>query len=135
MLRRRPELIGSAVEEILRFESPVQLGNRKLAADAGIGGERLAKGTYVWLAIGAANRDPEVFEDPDSFDITRKPNRHLAFGAGIHVCAGMSLGRMEATVALDGLVRRFAEIERVAEARHHMRARFRGFTSYPVRAA
>ena len=135
MLRRRPELIGSAVEEILRFESPVQLGNRKLTANAEIGSERLAEGTYVWLAIGAANRDPDIFGDPDSLDITRKPNRHLAFGGGIHVCAGMSLGRMEASVALDAFIQRFAEIERAAEARHHMRARFRGFTSYPVRAA
>ncbi len=133
-LRDEPDLVGSAVEEILRFESAVQLGNRKLTADAEVGGERLAAGTYVWLSIGAANRDPEVFADPDAFDIARRPNRHLAFATGIHACAGMSLGRMEAAIALGGFVRKFSRIERDGEALHHMRARFRGFVSYPVRA-
>lgn len=133
-LRRDPGLVPSAVEEALRFESAVQLGNRRAAEDTELGGEAVAAGTYVWLSIGAANRDPEVFPDPDAFDVARRPNRHLAFAAGIHACAGMSLGRMEAAAALGGLVARFASIERDGEARRHARARFRGFISYPVRA-
>lgn len=132
-LRRDPALVPSAVEEALRFESAVQLGNRRAAEDTEIGGEAVAAGTYVWLSIGAANRDPEVFADPDAFDVARRPNRHLAFATGIHACAGMSLGRMEAATALGGFVRRFAGVERDGEARRHMRARFRGFVSYPVR--
>lgn len=133
-LRADPELVGSAIEETLRFETSVQLGNRKLTADAEVAGISMKKGDYVWLSIGAANRDPEVFAAPDRFDIGRKPNRHLAFGGGIHACAGMSLGRMEARIALGGFVRRFAKIERAGEALHHARARFRGFVSYPVTA-
>ena len=132
-LRAEPELIASTVEEVLRLESSVQLGNRKLTADAEVGGTAMKKGDYVWLSIGAANRDPAVFADPDRMDIGRNPNRHLAFGGGIHACAGMSLGRMEAKVAIDGFVRRFAKIEKAGDARHHPRARFRGFVSYPVR--
>lgn len=131
-LRAEPELITPAIEEVLRLESSVQLGNRKLTADANVGGTDLKQGDYVWLSIGAANRDPDVFENPDVMDIARSPNRHLAFGAGIHACAGMSLGRMEARVALNGFVQRFSKIEQAGEALHHARARFRGFVSYPV---
>ncbi len=134
-LRDEPDLIGTAVEEILRFESPVQLGNRKLTADAEVNGVTIKKESYVWMSIGAANRDPEIFPDPDRLDVSRKPNRHLAFGSGIHACAGMSLGRMEARIALGAFVRRFARIEKAGEALRHPRARFRGFVRYPVRAA
>lgn len=131
-LRADPGLIVSAIEEVLRFESPVQLNNRKLTADAEIGGVQMKKDDYVWLCIGAANRDPEVFPDPDGMDIGRERNRHLAFGSGIHACAGMSLGRMEARIALNGFIRRFPEIEPSGTAMHHPRARFRGFVDYPV---
>ena len=134
-LRDEPDLIGTAIEEILRFESPVQLGNRKLTADAEMNGVTIGKESYVWMSIGAANRDPEVFPDPDRLDVSRKPNRHLAFGSGIHACAGMSLGRMEARIALDAFVRRFSRIEKAGEALRHPRARFRGFVRYPVRAS
>lgn len=131
-LRDDPELTGSAVEEFLRFESSVQLGNRKLTEDAEIGGVPLPKGSYVWLSIGAANRDPEVFADPDRLDVGREGNRHLAFGSGIHACAGMSLGRMEARVAVRRFIERFPRFERAGEAPRHPRARFRGFIRYPV---
>lgn len=131
-LRAEPDLAGSAVEEVLRFESSVQLNNRKLVTDSEIGGVAVKKGDYVWLAIGAANRDPETFAEPDRLDIGRSPNRHLAFGAGIHACAGMSLGRMEAKIGLGEFVKRFSRIERAAETLHHPRARFRGFVNYPV---
>lgn len=131
-LRADPDLIVSAIEELLRFESSVQLNNRKLTADAEIGGVAMQKDDYVWLCIGAANRDPEVFLEPDTIDIGRERNRHLAFGAGIHACAGMSLGRMEARIALNGFVQRFGTIEPSGTALHHPRARFRGFVQYPV---
>jgi cytochrome P450 len=86
----------------------------------------------VHLCIGAANRDPTQFPDPERLDIRRAPNRHLAFGLGIHACAGMSLARMEARVAIGKLVGRFATIERAGEPVRGGRARFRGFLHLPV---
>ena len=90
-------------------------------------------GTYVHIGIGASNRDPAQFPEPDRLDVRRRPNRHLAFGAGIHACAGMWLARMEGQVAIGRLVRRFATIERDGAVVRGGRARFRGFLSYPVR--
>ena len=134
-LRANPELIETAVEEFLRAESSNQLGNRRAARDTVLGGLAMPQGTYVHIGIGAANRDPAHFPEPDRLDIRRHPNRHLAFGTGIHVCAGMSLARMEAQVAIGRLVRRFATIERAGEFVRGGRARFRGFLQYPVRLA
>ena len=90
-----PALIKSCVEEGLRFESSNQLGNRRLPRDLEIGGERLAAGTYIHIGIGAANRDPAQFPEPDRFDAGREPNRHFAFGSGVHMCLGAVLARME----------------------------------------
>ena len=134
-LRENPECIETAVEEFLRVESSNQLGNRRAAADTVLGGVAMARGGYVHIGIGAANRDPAQFPDPDRLDIRRQPNRHLAFGTGIHVCAGMSLARMEARVAIGALVRRFASIERAGELVRGGRARFRGFLRYPLRVS
>ncbi len=132
-LRAHPELIDSAVEEFLRMESSNQLGNRRAAKDTVLAGVAMPVGTYVHIGIGAANRDERQFPDPDRLDIRRDPNRHLAFGTGIHACAGMSLARMEAQVAIGALVRRFATIERAGEFVRGGRARFRGFLRYPLR--
>jgi cytochrome P450 len=132
-LRADPACIETAVEEFLRLESSNQLGNRRAAKDTTLAGVAMPRGTYVHIGIGAANRDPHQFPDPDRLDIRRHPNRHLAFGLGIHACAGMSLARMEAQVAISGLLRRFATIERAGEHRRGGRARFRGFLSYPLR--
>jgi cytochrome P450 len=132
-LRAHPELIGGAVEEFLRMESSNQLGNRRTAKDTVLAGVAMPVGTYVHIGIGAANRDERQFPDPDRLDIRRDPNRHLAFGTGIHACAGMSLARMEAQVAIGALVRRFATIERAGEFVRGGRARFRGFLRYPLR--
>ena len=132
-LRSHPDAIGTAVEEFLRMESSNQLGNRRAAKDTVLGGVAVPSGSYVHICIGAANRDPEQFADPDRLDIRRQPNRHLAFGTGIHACAGMSLARMEAQVAVGRLLRRFGRIEPAAAPARGGRARFRGFTAYPVR--
>src|SRR5207245_5045635 len=85
-----------------RFQSPNQLGNRRAVRDAVLGGVAMDAGTLVTLGIGAANRDPAQFPDPDRLDITRTPNRHLAFITGIHACAGMWLARMEGRAAIGG---------------------------------
>jgi cytochrome P450 len=132
-LRANPELIETVVEEFLRLESSNQLGNRRAATDAVLGGVAMPRGTFIHIGIGAANRDPAQFPDPDRLDIRRHPNRHLAFGTGIHACAGMSLARMEAQVAIGALVQRFATIERAGEFVRGGRARFRGFLQYPLR--
>jgi cytochrome P450 len=131
-LRRHPQAIDTAVEEFLRMESSNQLGNRRAAADTMLGGIAMPAGTYVHIGIGAANRDPEQFPDPDRLDIGRAPNRHLAFGTGIHACAGMSLARMEAQVAIGRLLARFTQIAPAGPFVRGGRARFRGFSSYPV---
>jgi len=132
-LRRHPHLIETAVEEFLRMESSNQLGNRRAAAATVLGGVEIAAGSYVHIGIGAANRDPAQFPDPDRLDIRREPNRHLAFGTGTHACAGMSLARMEAAVAIGRLLQRFPRIEPAGPFVRGGRARFRGFRSYPVR--
>ncbi len=131
-LRAEPKLIASAVEEFLRFESSNQLGNRRLLEDAEIGGERLEAGTLVTLGIGAANRDPAQFPEPDRLDIARSPNRHLAFGGGIHACAGMTLARLEGKIAIGKLLQRVPAFHRCGPYRRGGRARFRGFLSYPI---
>ena len=134
-LRRHPQTIETAVEEFLRMESSNQLGNRRAVKNTVLGGVAIAAGTYVHIGIGAANRDPAQFTEPDRLDIRRAPNRHLAFGTGIHACAGMSLARMEAQVAIGRLLQRFTRIEPAGAFARSGRARFRGFKSYPVRLA
>jgi cytochrome P450 len=125
-------LIRSAVEEMLRFESSNQLGNRITTAPAEIGGATYPAGTQVTLCIGGANRDPAAFADPDRFDIGRSPNRHLAFAAGIHQCVGMSLARLEGAVAIARFLARFPGYALAGEPVRGMRARFRGFTAIPA---
>jgi cytochrome P450 len=131
-LRRDPALIASAVEEFLRMESSNQLGNRRARRVTALGGVAMPEGTYVHIGIGAANRDPAQFPDPDRIDVARRPNRHLAFGIGIHACSGMSLARMEGQVAIGRLMAR-AEIAPAGAPVRSGRARFRGFLRYLVR--
>ena len=131
-LREHPDCIDTAVEEFLRMESSNQLGNRRATHDASLAGVKIPAGSYVHIGIGAANRDPAQFEKPDRLDIRRQPNRHLAFATGIHACAGMSLARMEAKVAIGKMLARFANIERAGAFVRGGRARFRGFLHYPV---
>lgn len=127
-----PERIKSAVEEVLRFHSPNQLGNRQVTADVEIGGRTIAAGTNLHLMIGAANRDPEVFSEPDRFDITRSPNRHLAFAGGPHVCVGLSLARLEGQIALQHFLRRFPGFQILDGRRGGGRIRFRGYAHLPT---
>ncbi|WP_316239494.1 cytochrome P450 [Bradyrhizobium sp. SZCCHNR1015] len=126
-----PGLIRTAVEEILRYESSNQLGNRMTTEPVELGGVRLEAGTSVTLCIGAANRDPAQFDDPERFDITRLANRHLAFGTGAHQCAGMALARLEGAVAISRFLARFPNYQLDGEAVRGGRVRFRGFASVP----
>ena len=134
-LRADPGLINGAVEEFLRYESSNQLGNRRVGERLELAGAVLEAGTYVHIGIGAANRDPAAFPDPDRLDVARSPNRHLAFGSGAHACAGMSLARMEGRVAIGRLVARFGRLERAGDPVRGGRARFRGFLCYPMAAS
>ena len=132
-LRAQPQLIASAVEECLRFESSNQLGNRLVVERTVVRDVVLEPGTYLTLCIGAANRDPEEFPDPERFDIARQPNRHLAFAAGAHACAGMAVARLEGRIAIARAVHRFPKLQLSGEPVRGRRARFRGFSSIPAR--
>ncbi len=127
-----PDLIRTAVDEMLRFDSPVQLGNRFTTQDTEIGGVKVARGTSVNLCIGAANRDPEQFDNPDAFDIARSPNRHVAFASGPHQCIGVALARLEGRVAVSRFLARFPHVRAKGAATRGGRARFRGFLHLPV---
>jgi len=131
-LIENPGLMKSAVEEALRYESSNQLGNRAVTQETTIGGVTMPKGTLITIGIGAANRDPDVFPDPDRFDAARNPTRHLAFGSGIHMCAGMSLARLEGRVAIERFLARFPHYAPGGTPTRSRRARFRGFTALPV---
>jgi cytochrome P450 len=126
-------LIKSAVEEFLRFESSNQLGNRITTQEAVVGGATLPPDARITVCIGAANRDPAQFPDPDRLDLAREPNKHLAFAHGIHTCAGMNLARLEARVALSRFLARFPDYALDGEPTRGGRARFRGFLHLPAR--
>jgi cytochrome P450 len=132
-LRADPGLAPSAVEEMLRFDGPIQLNNRRLTAPATLAAKTLPAGTPITIGIGAANRDPAHFADPERFDVGRKPNRHVAFGQGDHVCVGMNVARMEGRVAFSRLIARFPRIEIDGAPERDRRIRFRGFRKLPVR--
>ncbi len=120
-------ILTSAVDEFLRFESSNQLGNRRALADCEVGGVPLPAGTLITLCIGAANRDPDAFESPEELKLARPNNRHLAFGLGIHQCAGLSLARLEGRIAIGRFLQRFPAFRLQAAPERAARARFRGF--------
>ena len=128
-----PSLISTAVEECLRVESPLQIGNRQAGEDIDLGHHVIKKGPYIHTSIAGANRDPEEFEAPNTFDITRKRNRHIAFITGIHVCLGATLARMEGRIALGKLFQKFPQLKANGAAQRLPLARFRGFTHLPVK--
>lgn len=132
-LLAEPALIKPAVEEVLRFRSPNQLGNRATTAMVEIGGVTIARGSNLHLVIGAANRDPSVFDEPHKFDISRKPNRHLAFAGGPHVCVGLTLARLEGKIALERFLNRYPNYQILPGRIQGGRMRFRGYASLPAR--
>lgn len=131
-LLEAPELIKPAIEEMLRFRSPNQLGNRETTAEVEIGGHRVPAGTNLHLVIGAANRDPEVFEKPAVFDISRSPNRHLAFAGGPHVCVGLTLARLEGRIAIERFLHSFPDYRLLPGRVPGGRIRFRGYAALPA---
>ncbi len=134
-LQRNPELVDTAIEEVLRFESPNQLGNRLTTADVEVGDMHIPAGTVLTMCIGAANRDPQQFPDPETFDIARTPNEHLAFGAGVHTCAGLMVARLEGRIAIQRIFSRFPGLRLEGEPTRNTRARFRGLSQLPLRIA
>ncbi|OED44745.1 cytochrome [Chromatiales bacterium (ex Bugula neritina AB1)] len=133
LLREQPEFIEGAVEEILRYESPLQIGNRLTSEETEIGGKVIPEGTYIHTSIAAANRDPLVFDGPDKINFARKPNRHISFITGIHVCLGATLARYEGKIAFKKLIERFPDMQSAGVAERMPLARFRGYSSLPVR--
>jgi len=129
------DFVRSAIEEFLRFESSNQLGNRITTCAVTVGGVDLPPDSRITIGIGAANRDPGQFPDPDRLDLAREPNRHVAFGFGIHTCAGMNLARLEARVALSRFLARFPGYALDGVPTRGGRARFRGFLRLPARVA
>jgi len=132
-LQTQPGLLAPAIEEMLRYDNPMQITYRSALEDAHIQGKQIRKGDLVNTIIGSANRDPQRFSNPDSFDITRNEGRHLGFGIGIHFCIGAPLVRLEAEIVFETILRRFPRISLVAETlewqEHPI---FRGLKSLPV---
>jgi cytochrome P450 len=128
-----PPMLGSALEELLRFESPLQFNNRRASAPITLGDTTLPAGTFITLCIGAANRDPAVFEQAQRLDLARTPNRHLAFGQGAHACSGMNVARLEARIAIGQLLARFPNLQRAGTVQRDLRLRFRGLRHLPAK--
>jgi cytochrome P450 len=131
-LRAEPDLFETAVEEFLRYDSPNQLGGRRVTEDVELHGVRIPAKSYIWITNGGANRDPRQFDDPHRVDVGRHPNRHVAFGHGIHFCLGAALGRLEARIALRRLVTGYPSLRPNGAPTRRMIARYRGFSAYPV---
>jgi cytochrome P450 len=134
-LRQDPALVPAAIEEMLRYDSPVQLTSRIATEDVEVGGGVIAAGRAVFVFIGGANRDPGVFEQPNEFRIDRPdPGRHLSFSLGMHHCLGASLARLEGRIAIEELTRRYPALELAAPPTRRPLLVLRGFESVPVRA-
>jgi cytochrome P450 len=133
LLRERPELIQTAVEELVRYDGPARVADRMALDKVEVGGETIRRGDRVGLMVAAANRDPAAFRDPDRFDVTRSPNPHLGFGRGPHYCVGAALARLEAEVAIGTLVRRMPPPRLETESLEwEPSALVRGLTSLPL---
>ncbi len=133
-LRENPQLMESAIDELLRYDSPVQTDGRTALEDAQIGGQSIQKGQYVILLIGAANRDPDVFDDPDRLDVRRDAGRHMSFGRGIHHCLGAPLARIEGEIMFRKLLERYPRINLSATPRFRRQIVLRGVESLRVQA-
>jgi cytochrome P450 len=135
-LRDTPALMATAVDEMLRYDSPVQLTSRTATEDLEVDGTAIPEGETIIVAIGGANRDPEVFEQPDRFVIDR-PNasQHLSFSLGMHHCLGAALARLEGRIAFEELTRRYRKLELAGTPTRRPLLVLRGFESIPVRAS
>tara|TARA_B100000886_G_C20382656_1_gene474591 strand:+ start:53 stop:1258 length:1206 start_codon:yes stop_codon:yes gene_type:complete len=125
LLQKEPSRIDTAIDEILRFQPPIQINNRRCLEKTMLGDMIIPEGTSVHMIIAGANRDPAQFSEPETFDILRSPNRHLSFGLGIHICAGINLARLEAKVAFLRLMSSFREINLLKKPNVANRIRFR----------
>ena len=132
LLFENPDLIEPMVEEVLRYQAPIQINNRRANSDQILSGVTIPADTTVHMMINAANRDPAQFSNPDRFDITRRPNRHLSFGLGVHICAGNALARVEAQIAFQRLFRRFPKLALTIPAVIAPRLRFREVSALHV---
>jgi len=132
LLSEHPDLIEPMVEEVLRYQAPIQINNRRANSDQILSGVTIPADTTVHMMINAANRDPAQFPNPDRFDITRRPNRHLSFGLGVHICAGNALARVEAQIAFQRLFRRFPKLALTIPAVIAPRLRFREVSALHV---
>jgi cytochrome P450 len=133
ILRDEPALIEPAVEELLRFHGPIQRVRRSVLEPFTLGGKDLREGDAVWLLVGAANRDPAVFDDPDRLDVRRRPTRHLTFGLGPHFCVGAGLARLEGPIVLDTILRRLPDLRgEVTDLTWRKDLSFRGVVSLPL---
>jgi len=135
LLRARPEAVGSAVEEMLRYDSPIQLDGRTTLEPVTLAGTELPADHVVITMLGAANRDPGRFTDPDRFDVTRDQGPHLAFAAGIHFCLGAHLARLEASVVFGRLLAQFRRIELAADPEPRPGLNPHGLSRLPVTVA
>ena len=117
--------INSAIEEILRFQPPIQVNNRRNKQETILGDTFIPEGSSVHMIIAAANRDPKQFTNPDNFSVSRQPNRHLSFGLGIHICAGNTLARIEGKVAFSNLISQFKDFNLISKPKIANRIRFR----------
>lgn len=135
VLHETPALAPSAIDEFLRYDAPVQLKGRMVRGEIVVGGRTIRPGRILMLLLGSANRDPDQFTDPDRLDVTRRPNRHLAFGGGIHHCLGAALARAEGVAVFTRLARSVRTLELAGPSVRRLSASFRAHESVPIALA
>jgi cytochrome P450 len=133
-LRRDPSLLPTAVEELMRWDTPLQVFERWVLEDLEVGGTAVPRGAELGLLFGSANRDPEVFADADALDVGRDPNPHVSFGAGVHFCLGAALARIELQTSFATVLRRLPRLELVEEPTWRPGYVIRGLEALRVRA-
>ena len=132
-LRNEPQLMSSAIDEMLRYDSPFQVTGRVSRENLSIVGHDIPKGTRVRLILGSANRDPDRFESPDELNFDRQDIRHVSFGGGIHSCLGNFIGKLECQIALEALLDRYSNLRLATDQRSWIPGRtLRGLTTLPV---